>query len=144
MKIWFFSKRKNPGISSVSLYNKMVYPVDSAIHNWSLVTLKLTKQSTFRDATTGFPRKWLLKNESRNSMLMMHHYLDLGSASDRSCHVGNLLQPMKSATSILVVTPHQYGNSAVVSQKSFPGETTSAIAKCRPISNLGHFIENVS
>ena len=28
------------------------------------------KQPTFRDATTGFPAKWRLRNEHRNSMLM--------------------------------------------------------------------------
>lgn len=75
---------------------------------------------------------------------MMHQYLDLGSASGWSCHVGNLLQPMKRAASILVLTPHQYGISAVVSQNSFPGETSSAIVECRPISNLVHIIANVS
>ena len=75
---------------------------------------------------------------------MMYHYLDLVSASDLSCHGGNSFQPMKSATSILVVTPHQFGISAIVSQKSFPGETSRATAKCRRISNLVHIIENVS
>ena len=75
---------------------------------------------------------------------MMCHYLDLVSASDWSCHGGNPFQPMKSATSILVVTSRQYGISAVVSRKSFPGETSSATAKCRRISNPVHIIENVS
>ena len=74
----------------------------------------------------------------------MYHYLDLVSASDWSCHGGNPFQPIKSATSILVVTSHQYGISAVVSRKSFPGETSSATAKCRRISNPVHIIENVS
>ena len=33
-------------------------------------TRSLTKQSTFRDATTGFPAKWRLRNERRNFILM--------------------------------------------------------------------------
>ena len=39
-----------------------------------------------RHATTGFPAKWRLRNDCRNSILMMCHYLDLCSASDWSCH----------------------------------------------------------
>ena len=42
----------------------------------------LRKQPTFRDATAGFPAKWLLRNERRNSIQMTRHYPDLGSASD--------------------------------------------------------------
>ena len=42
----------------------------------------LRKQPTFVDATTGFPAKWPLRNERRNSILMLRHYPDLGSASD--------------------------------------------------------------
>ena len=37
------------------------------------------KQPTFRDDTSGFPAKWRLRNERRNSILMMFHYPDLGS-----------------------------------------------------------------
>ena len=42
----------------------------------------LRKQTTFRDATNGFPTKWRLRNKRRNSILMTRHYSDLGSASD--------------------------------------------------------------
>ena len=42
----------------------------------------LRKQTTFRDATNGFPAKWRLRNKRRNSILMTRHYSDLGSASD--------------------------------------------------------------
>ena len=44
----------------------------------------LRKQSTFHDATTGFPAKWSLRNGCRNSILVTHHYPDLGSALPRS------------------------------------------------------------
>ena len=89
------------------------------------------KQPTFGDATTGFPAKWRLRNERRNSILMTRHYPDLGSASDWSCRVGNLIQPIRSTTQIWVVTRHQYGISALVSQTSFGGETNGSVAKCR-------------
>ena len=54
---------------------------------------------------------------SENSILMTCHYPDLVSASDWSCRVGNLFQPLRSTTQIWVVTRHQYGISVLVSQK---------------------------
>ena len=94
----------------------------------------LRKQPTFGDATTGFPAKWRLGNECRNFILMTRHYPDLGSASDWSCRVGNLIQPSRSTTQIWVVTRHQCGISALVSQTSFGGETSGSVAKCRLFS----------
>ena len=79
----------------------------------------LRKQPTFGDVTTGFPAKWRLRNERRNSILMTRHYSDQGSASDWSCCVGNLIQPIRSTTQIWVMTGHQFGISALVSQTSF-------------------------
>ena len=55
----------------------------------------------------------------RNSILMTRRYPDLGSASDWLCRLWNLLQPIRSSTQIWVVTRHQYGISALVSQASF-------------------------
>ena len=49
---------------------------------------------------------------------------DLSGQIFWSCHKGNLLQP------IWVVTHHQYGISAFISQMSFRGETSSGVAKC--------------
>ena len=100
----------------------------------------LRKQPTFGDATTGFPAKWRLWNERRNSILMTHHYPDLGSASDWSCRVGNLIQPIRNTTQIWVVTRHQYGISALVSQTSFGGETSGSVAKCRLFSQASVFL----
>ena len=80
-----------------------------------------------------------LRNERRNSILMTRHYPDLGSASDWSCHVGNLLQPIRSTTQIWVVTRHQYGISALVSQTSIRGETAGAVAKYRLFSQANAF-----
>ena len=66
---------------------------------------------------------------------MTRHYPDLGSASDWSCRVGNLIQPTRGTTQIWVVTRHQYGISALVSELSFGGET-SGVAKCRLFSQV--------
>ena len=65
--------------------------------------------------TFGFPRKWHLRNNWRNSILMMNHP-DLGSASDWLCCLGILLQLVRSATQICTVTDLQYGISALVFQ----------------------------
>ena len=56
---------------------------------------------------------------------MMRHYPDLGSTSDWSCCMGNLIQPIRSTTQIWVVT-----HSALVTQMSFRVETSGGIAKC--------------
>ena len=40
---------------------------------------------------------------------MTRHYPDLGSASDWSYRVGNLIQPIRSTTQMWVVTRYQYG-----------------------------------
>ena len=60
----------------------------------------LRKQPTLGDATTGFPAKWRLRNECRNSILRTRHFPHLGSASDWSCRVGNLFQAIRSASSV--------------------------------------------
>ena len=58
------------------------------------------------------------------------HYPDLVSASDWSCRLRSLLQPIRSTTQIWVVTRHRYGICALVSQTSTRGETVSGVAKC--------------
>ena len=45
------------------------------------------------------------------------HYPDLGSASDWSCRVGNLIQPIRRTAQIWVVT-HHHGISVCVCQTS--------------------------
>ena len=68
----------------------------------------------------------------RGKFANQKHCPDLRSASDRSCRVGNL--PIRSPTQIWVVTRHQYGISALVSQTSFGGETSGSVAKCQLFS----------
>ena len=76
---------------------------------------RLRKQPTFRDATTGFPAKWRLRNGRRNSILIQiwvllnqKHWPGLGSD--------------KSSVWIRI--------SAVVFQTSLCEETNSGVVKC--------------
>ena len=72
---------------------------------------------------------------------MMHHYPDLGSTSDWSCCIGNLIQPIRNTTQIWLVMRHQYGISALVSQTSYGGETSGSVAKCRLFSQATNVLE---
>ena len=55
---------------------------------------------------------------------MTRHYSDLGSVSDWLKQISRATRPIRSTTQIQVVTRHQYGISALVSQTSFRGETS--------------------
>ena len=61
-----------------------------------------------------FPCKRLSEKQVQKFHTDDMSYPDLGSASDWSCHVGNLLQPIRSTNQILVATRHQYGISALI------------------------------
>ena len=65
---------------------------------------------------------------------MKCHYPDVSSVFNWSCHVGNLLQPIRSTTQIWEVTRHQYGVFAFVPQTSFRGKINSGVAECRLFS----------
>ena len=95
----------------------------------SLLGSSLRKQPTCGDATTGFPTKWRLRNEHRNSILMTHHYPDLGSAPDWLNQISHTARTIRTTTKIWVVTCHQYGISALVSQTSFGREMSGSITK---------------
>ena len=57
---------------------------------------------------------------------MTRHYPDLGGASDWLNQISHAARPL--------MTRHQYGISAPVSQTSFGGETSGSVAKCRLFS----------
>ena len=65
---------------------------------------------------------------------MTRHYPDLASASDWLNQISRATRPIRSTTQIWVVTRHQYGISALVSQTSFGGETNGSVA------NVGCFL----
>ena len=60
----------------------------------------LRKQLTFHHSTTDFPAKWCLRNKRRNSILMVHEYTDLGSASDWLKQISHAARPIRSTTQI--------------------------------------------
>ena len=93
--------------------------------------ISLRRQVTFGNATTGFPAKWCLRNERRNSILITCHYPDQGSVSDWFNQISHAARTIRSTTHIWVVTRYQYGTSALVSQTSFGRETSGSFAKCR-------------
>ena len=99
-----FFKPKVKSCMSAKLYNfigSMVITLGNS----------LRKQPAFCDATTGFPAKWRLRNEGRNSILMTCHHSGLGSASDWLKKISFAAQPIRSTTQIWIVTHHQYGIS---------------------------------
>ena len=72
---------------------------------------------------------------------MTRHYPHLGSASDWLNQISHAARPIRSPTKIWVVTLHQCGISALVSQTSFGGETSGSVAKCRLFSQAtGHLL----
>ena len=66
---------------------------------------------------------------------MTLYYPDLCGASDWLKQLLHATRPIRSTTTqIWVVTRHQYGISALLSQSSFGGETSGSAAKCRLFS----------
>ena len=106
----------------LSYFIKEVSRYFPSLYRYIVTSISPTKQTTFRDTTGGVLAKWRRRRERRNSILMTRHYPDLGNASDWSCLVGNLLQPIRSTTQIWVAKRHQYGNSALISQTLFRKE----------------------
>ena len=90
----------------------------------------LWKRSTLCNATTGSPVMWRLRNKSRNSILMMCHYPDPGSASNWLKQISHMAWPIRSTSQIWVVTRHQNGIYVLVSHMSLCGETSGGVMKC--------------
>ena len=71
---------------------------------------------------------------------MTRRYPDLDSASDWSCRLWNLLQPIRSTAQIWVVTRHLYGISALVSQTSFEEKLSVASRNVSCFLGLGRML----
>ena len=65
---------------------------------------------------------------------MTRHYPDLGSVSDWLKRAGTSFQPIRSTTKVWVVTRHQYGISALVTQTSFCEGSSGDLARRRLFS----------
>ena len=86
----------------------------------------------------GFPAKRRLRNKRRNSILMMPHHPDVGSASDCLREISLTTRPIRSTTQIWVATRHQGGISAVVSPTlhvSRINQCSAVVAKYRLFSH---------
>ena len=78
------------GTSSALLFQWHLLCLAWTLHRFGNIFLNLIfidlpslgKMLTVSDSTTGFPAKWRLRNERRNSILMTRRYPDLASASD--------------------------------------------------------------
>ena len=92
------------------------------------VSRSLRKQPTFRDAASGFYKKWRLSDEIPYWWRVL---TQIWVVVLIGC---NLFHPIRCTTQIWVVTRHQYGLSAFVSQTSFRGETRGSVARCRVFS----------
>ena len=118
-----FSRQNDAGSRAAHNFLVLELTPENRAHGWRPSTRfrlvlaryqysNLRKKPTFRDATTGFATTWRLKKQ------VQKFYAG-----------GNLLHPIRSTTHIRVVTRHQYGISALVSQTSFRGETSGGVAK---------------
>ena len=89
-----------------------------------------SEQQTFWDTTTGFPRKdvsetcaeipCLLRITTQIWVVLLIRW--------------SKFPTIRSTTQIWVVARHEYGIFVLVSQTSFPGETSGDVAKCRLFS----------
>ena len=75
---------------------------------------------------------------------MTRHHPDLGSASDWLNQISHAARPIGSTPQIWVMTHHQYGISAFVSQTSFGGETSGSVVKCRLFSQATENSKRIS
>ena len=126
LKIWIHASQSNVPLET--------WPSRRATFVISLVRPgqgSLRKQPTFHDANTGLPAKWRLRDKRRNSILMTRH---LGHASDWLKQISRAARPIRGTTQIWIVTRHQYGISALISQTSFGGETSDGVVKCGLLS----------
>jgi len=124
-------------LHAIGSYHR-VYVNTSNVPASSIILEKRSKKGiapSFENCTVNwFPREMTLRNERSIFILMTCRFPDLGSASDWSSRLGNLLQPMRGITQIWVVTRHQYGISLLVHQASFRGETSVGVVKSRLFS----------
>ena len=95
----------------------------------------------FGHATTAFSVRWRLRNEPRNSILMTRQYPGMGSVSDWLKQISRAARTIRNTTHTWVLTRHQYGISALVSQTSFRGKTSGRVAECLLFSQARLLLE---
>ena len=83
-----------------------------------------------------FPPKMTCVKQAQEFLTDDTSLRDLGSASDWSCCMENLLRPIRSTIQIWLVAHHQYGILVLVAQTSFHRETSCGVTKF----NVGCFL----
>ena len=78
-----------------------------------------------------------MRNDSRNSILMTCHYLDLGSASDWPC-----FNQSEALPRIWVVTRYQYGISAIIYQMCLPVVASQNVRCFLRLVSFGQFLQS--
>ena len=120
---WVAKSRKKENEKSLAekrvSYHRSSYNLEKVLNFDSRLEKSLNLVNTFGGA----------KHSGSGQECKYLPFSDLGSASDWSCHVGNLLQPIRSTTQIWVVTCHQYGISLVISQTLFLRGNSGGIMK---------------
>ena len=105
--------------NTIAKKNYLILLFSSTPRGFSSKCNSLKEQPPFRGATKGFPAKWRLRND----------YADLGSASCSMKQNFNQ-SDLGSETSSVSCRTLRYGNSVLVSQTSFPRETSVGVVKC--------------
>ena len=72
---------------------------------------------------------------------MTRQYPGMGSVSDWLKQISRAARTIRNTTQIWVVTRHQYGISALVSQTSFRGKTSGRVAECLLFSQARLLLE---
>ena len=121
----------------VSIYASIVEQKLNLIIGSLLISLR--RQVTFGNAATGFPAKWCLRKECRNSILMMCRYPDLGSASDWLNQISHVARTIRSTTQIWVVNVISMEFLLLFLRRHL--ETISSIAKCRPFFQANYWFK---
>ena len=111
-----------------------LYWLSLSVTDWgNIVLFNFIDKADISQCHHWLPVKWRLRNKFRNCILMTRHYPDLSSASDWPCPHGKFASANQKLYPDL-----QGGISALLSQRSFCGETSSGIA------NVGCFLRLVT
>ena len=131
------SKRAHPPWVFVILFWKSwkcsmvgpVWPLSSVLFSYDRL-VQLTGKQPEKTADIWRRYHWFPRQMTSEKRAQIFHtddasllYPGLGSATDWSCRVRNLIQSIRSTTQFWVVTRHRYGISALVSQTSVNGYT---------------------
>ena len=86
----------------LEIKKKSCFEANKAVFNMHMHGQALTKTANIL-RHPWFSHEMMSEKQHRNSILMTHHYPDLGSASDRLKQISHVTRPIRSTTQIWVV-----------------------------------------